>query len=665
MSKLNLGRNGRVVAATALSMALVAGGVAFFTPASAADSKVGGTLTLQKSTRWRTWDPTRLYTGEYIAMLGTWMYPTLTTFKSAPGDDGNTVVPDLATNTGIPSNLAKTWTFFLKSGRKFQNGAAITCKDMRYAIARVYAGGDGIVGGPSYPMDFLNITQAKYPGPYSATAAETAAFNKVVKCGTPTAKVDDPNGLAITFYLNQSVADFFYTTTLLSYTPIAQTEGGTPPSGGPANCVGINYTNPVCTLSSGPYMVDRNATGKSLATDSDGKVVLVRNPYWNADGIRNAYPDKIVLRSHAGSTGALQATMDGFRDNQDNDYSSSIWIGAFTPQRRSEVWNEDGTGNAKIAGRYFNQPGPFVDYWAFNAKTLPCLPLRKAVMYGIDAAGFMDLGGGTSFVGAYADNVISPVLGAAYTHLKYDAPWGDRSGAKTGTAVVTVDPKTKKTVTTINAGAGTFKTAYTYMQTAKADKSAGCKAAVARVTSTNPATGGLVIVRGPSDSPATIAGDEVYRGSLERLGIKVRMDYNTDDPTEKELDPNSYIDVMATGWAQDYPSVSTVIPPLFGAYPSPGSYNLSHSYADAKFSSFNSLIKSVSKITDPVAAAAVWAKAAQYVVDQAWALPSYFGKIQDIWGGNVKGNYMWQPFGSYAYNELYLDNKSLDDSDTN
>ncbi|MBU6213610.1 MAG: hypothetical protein KGP01_04115, partial [Actinomycetales bacterium] len=101
------------VAALAAAGALVLGtGLASALPASA-DSKAGGTLTIAEISTPDHWDPQRIYTGEDLAMMGTFLFRSLTQYKAVSGAQGNEIQGDLATNTGVPTNLAKTWTFTL------------------------------------------------------------------------------------------------------------------------------------------------------------------------------------------------------------------------------------------------------------------------------------------------------------------------------------------------------------------------------------------------------------------------------------------------------------------------------------------------------------------------------------------------------------------------
>jgi peptide/nickel transport system substrate-binding protein len=48
-------------------------------------------------------------------------------------------VPDLATDTGEPSDDATVWTYHLKSGLKYANGEPITTADIKYGIERSFS----------------------------------------------------------------------------------------------------------------------------------------------------------------------------------------------------------------------------------------------------------------------------------------------------------------------------------------------------------------------------------------------------------------------------------------------------------------------------------------------------------------------------------------------
>lgn len=99
---------------------------------NASDAK-GGTIRFAISEDWDSVDPGDTYYGLSWNFLRNYTR-TLVTFKSDPG--APKLVPDLAKELGKPSNDAKTWTYTLRDGLKFEDGTPITSKDIKYAVAR-------------------------------------------------------------------------------------------------------------------------------------------------------------------------------------------------------------------------------------------------------------------------------------------------------------------------------------------------------------------------------------------------------------------------------------------------------------------------------------------------------------------------------------------------
>src|SRR5674476_1263387 len=87
---------------------------------------------------------------------------TLTVFKAGPGTP--TVVPDLATTLGVPSDNAKTWTYMPRDGLKFEDRTPITSADSKYGVARSLDK-DVFPDGPTYFNDFLKDLPKGY-SPY-------------------------------------------------------------------------------------------------------------------------------------------------------------------------------------------------------------------------------------------------------------------------------------------------------------------------------------------------------------------------------------------------------------------------------------------------------------------------------------------------------------------
>ena len=354
----------------------------------------GGTITyLTNSKGWTHADPQRNYTGLHIAWFGSYMHRTLTAYDRKPGAEGSTVVPDLATDTGRASNDNKTWEFTLRDGVTFEDGAAITCDDVKYGVSRTFAT-DIITDGPTYAISMLEGTD-NYKGPYNTDADnDVASFDKAITCSE--------DNKTITFNLRRSVGDFNYTVTYLSFSPVPK-----------AADKGDAYDlNPV---SSGPYKI------KSYSkTDS---MVLVRNDKWNksSDPLRaeRAFPDKIVVKF-----GQAEEVRDQILIS-DKD-KTAVSLDRLLPTNQSAVFDDEGNPKAEFKDRAINVYDPYVRYAAVNVAKLNCLPVRQALYYAKDFQGLITLAGGQAFVGDPADGVIKPLMGLDYAKTGYasdDAEW--------------------------------------------------------------------------------------------------------------------------------------------------------------------------------------------------------------------------------------------------
>ena len=97
--------------------------------------KKGGTLKFANPGDWDSLDPGETYYGyawNFVRMYGR----SLMMFQSAPGKEGNQLVPDLAEAPGQSSDGGKTWTYKLRKGVKFEDGTEVTSADVKYAVLR-------------------------------------------------------------------------------------------------------------------------------------------------------------------------------------------------------------------------------------------------------------------------------------------------------------------------------------------------------------------------------------------------------------------------------------------------------------------------------------------------------------------------------------------------
>jgi peptide/nickel transport system substrate-binding protein len=247
----------------------------------APSDRVGGTLRVvsadidsldpQRSYLPGVWNLMRLYTR------------TLVTYSSEPGHTDE-LVPDLATDLGTPSDDGLTWTFTLRPGVKFENGRAITSRDIKYGIERSFAS-EVIVGGPTYVVDLLDDPGNQYAGPYQDEAPD--------KLGLPS--IQTPDDTTIVFKLRTPRPDLPFVMALPSSSPVP-IEADT----------GAGYgADPV---SSGPYAI--------TSVDPQTGILLDRNPEWDpaTDDVRTALPDKVVVRTGLSGVERDQALLAGSAD---------------------------------------------------------------------------------------------------------------------------------------------------------------------------------------------------------------------------------------------------------------------------------------------------------------------------------------------------------------
>jgi peptide/nickel transport system substrate-binding protein len=217
------------------------------------------------------WNLMRLYTR------------TLVTYATEPGSTGE-LVPDLATDLGTVSDDGRSWTFTLKQGVTFEDGRAITSRDVKYGIERSFAS-DVVVGGPTYVVDLLDDPGNPYAGPYQDESAGHLGL----------AAIETPDDATIVFRLRRPAPEFPYVMALPSSSPVPIEHD-----------TGAKYgAKPV---SSGPYLI--------TSVDPATGILLDRNPKWDpaTDDVRTALPDKVVVRTGMSGLERDQALLAGSAD---------------------------------------------------------------------------------------------------------------------------------------------------------------------------------------------------------------------------------------------------------------------------------------------------------------------------------------------------------------
>src|SRR6185295_17726975 len=156
----------------------------------------GGTLSFANSGDWDSLDPADTYYGyswNFIRLYGR----ALTMFTPAPGDKGVELVPDLAESLGTPSDDAKTWTYKIRSGVKFEDGTPVTTKDVKYAVERSLDK-ETFPNGPTYFNDFLDLQG--YTSPYKDPTPDKLGLKAI----------ETPDDQTIIFHLRTPFSGFDY-----------------------------------------------------------------------------------------------------------------------------------------------------------------------------------------------------------------------------------------------------------------------------------------------------------------------------------------------------------------------------------------------------------------------------------------------------------------------
>ncbi|GAB3268003.1 ABC transporter substrate-binding protein [Kineosporia babensis] len=346
----------------------------------------GGTLRYANEGEWDSLDPGDTYYGYSWNFANAYYARKLVTFKNAPGAEGGTVVPDLATSLGESSDDAKTWTYTLKDGVKFEDGTAITSADIKYAVERSLDK-ETFPHGPTYFNDFLDGVKDGFS----------------VYKGDTLDSIETPDDKTIVFHLNQPFSGFDYFAGLPATAPVPKDSD-----------TGSKYKNEV--VSSGPYKFSDVQDGKSYT--------LVRNDQWDpaTDQVRPALPDQIEVALNVQKEDLDQRLMSG-----DLDVAvTQLGVGsAARAQVLADPEQKKLADSAPINRTWFT---------SINSEVAPFdkLECRQAVIYAADRTGYQTAFGGEIGGGDVATALLPQTIPGTTKIDPYpvSAPTGDEAKAK-------------------------------------------------------------------------------------------------------------------------------------------------------------------------------------------------------------------------------------------
>lgn len=526
---------------------------------AASSGKPGGTLNLLLISDFEHLDPQRTYVASALEFDARYLTRTLVAYDSKPGAAGSKIVPDLATDLGTPSNGAKTWTFRLKEGVKFEDGSPVRCADLKYGVSRTFS--SQITDGPVYALQYLNVQRDKegapvYKGPY--VGGSNGGFDQAVQC---------PDDRTIVFNLARAISDFNYTVSLPAFAPVPK-----------ARDTGTRYDRSV--FSSGPYRIDSYVPDKAIT--------LVRNEHWDAktDPIRKAYPDSVV------ATFGLDANIIDSRLMADSpsDQTAVMLDSTVQSQNITRV-----LGSPQLTSRAVTGFDSYLRYLAINTAKVKDLKVRQAVIYALNKETYRGSRGGAP-AGDYAKSVLLPTLSGHVDFDPYPAPpQGDP---------VKADQLLRESGVSLPVQ---MKLDY-------------------------------------ANTPQNARSAASFREALQRAQFRVSLNPINPDSYYATIGRTSVQNELSlASWGPDWPSASSVIPPLFdGRQIAPeGNQN----YSQLNDPEVNALLVKAGTTTDAAALATTWGELDRKIMAQAAIVPLIFSKTSQMHGSKVKGAFQHSFYG--------------------
>jgi peptide/nickel transport system substrate-binding protein len=341
----------------------------------------GGTVTVIRQSKVSHLDPQRVYS--FVGLTASQLYARrLTTYK----DDGKgkvVLVGDLAETPGTDVNKdCRTWEFKIKDGVKFEDGSAITSKEIAYGIARSFD--LSLTGGPTYIQEWLADT------PQFDTKFDFAKNKTSLPPGLST-----PDDRTLKFTFAKPHCDLPFAVSLPATAPVP-----------PAKDTGTDYDKQ--PFSSGPYRLAKNEAGTRLTFE--------RNTNWDpaTDAMRHQYPDSFVYEF-----GPDPVTQTNRIIADSGNDATAVSFNGVDSSLVSKVVNEPA-----LKARTLQEPTPSTYTLTINNTKVTDLKVRQALNYAIDRDGVVKTLGGETV--AHAVTTLMPP--ATIGWKDYDAYPAGRSG---------------------------------------------------------------------------------------------------------------------------------------------------------------------------------------------------------------------------------------------
>jgi peptide/nickel transport system substrate-binding protein len=351
-------------------------------------TKKGGIIKMADEGQQDSVDPGDTYYGyswNFIRNYGR----ALTMFTPAPGEKSNQLVGDLAEGLGVPSDSAKTWTYKLRKGVKFEDGTEVTSQDVKYGIERS-TDKDIFPDGPTY-FDDLLAWPAGYKGAYKTPDMNTDSA------------IATPDKYTVVFHFKAPFSDMDYLATTAQSIPVPK-----------AKDTGAKYKQHV--MSTGPYKFKTYEDGKEFS--------LERNDQWDqaTDPNRKALPDGFEVSLNVDAEDIATRVASG---DLDIAYAS---VGV-TPAMQAKALRDK-----TLKARLDNPDAARLQYTSIvpTVKPFDNIHCRMAIEYGMDRIAYQTAYGGALAGGTPATTMMLPTTPGYQKFDLYPTPdfKGDLTKAK-------------------------------------------------------------------------------------------------------------------------------------------------------------------------------------------------------------------------------------------
>jgi peptide/nickel transport system substrate-binding protein len=547
------------------------------TPTSAPQgAKRGGTLTMVSSGDVdNNLDPGYSYY-QYDFILDNDLHRTLYRYKP---NDTTKPSPDLATGPAKITNGAKTITITIRKGVKFSPpvNREVKAADVKYAMERDFLPQVGNGYANSYWPDIIGAKDMA-----SGKAKEIKGIT------TP-----DPYTLKIE--LNRPVAPIVVGAMALPGTAPVPKEYASKFDQGKKSEYGPHL------VTTGPYMVQNDASGKVTGYQPGRRITLVRNPNWDPKtDWRPAYLNKIVIEEGNDPTVGNRKVLAG-----ESMVANPVDL-APTPDFLK--------ANLKGAKKDQLVPSPYTGrtrWVALNTKKKPFdnINVRKAVNAALDRNAMLLAFGGTA-IGQVASHIIPPGVAGF-----------DEAGGSAGTGV-----------DFLQKPGGDPALAAQYLK----------KAGFASGKYNGPAIDVVADNAGNQKAAA-----EVVLTSLQKIGFKVNFRTAPRDTMFSKfcaVPSNEPAVCPSVGWLKDFADPQTMVDPVFNGKNIVPNGNVNWSLLNDK--ALNAEMDKAETVVGDAARAKAWADIDKKVIATAAAIPWMWDKPYLVRASNVnpvlnKANAAW------------------------